>query len=60
MKRGYMKRLISLVTICLLGSAMALAAPAHVQRVKTNHHPNHHKAHKAGKHHAAHRRHHSV
>jgi len=55
-----MKRLISLVTICLLGSAMAFAAPAHVQRVKTNHHPNHHKAHKAGKHHAAHRRHHSV
>ncbi len=60
MKRGYMKQLISLVTICLLGSALAFAAPAHLSRVRNHHHANHHKAHKATKHHAAHRHHNTV
>ena len=60
MKRGYMKRLISLVSVCLLGSALAFAAPAHLTQVKSHHHAKHHKAHKAGKHHTAHRRHGTV
>ncbi len=51
MKRGYMKRIISLCVLVALTGAMAFAAPtASLQRVKTKHHVQHHRAHKAGKH----------
>jgi hypothetical protein len=54
-----MKRLLSLLMIGVLFSAFASAAPlpASLTPVKSTHHRVHHRAHRAGRHHA-HRRHH--
>jgi hypothetical protein len=61
----YMKRILALVTMCLMTVGLAQAAPtdgrASLIYVKRTHQPvNKHKAHKATKHHAPKRRKHQT
>jgi len=57
-----MKRILFLLIVCALAVGAAMASPSQgsLQRVKAHHHVNHHKAHKAGKHHAKRVRHNTV
>ena len=57
-----MKRILSVLMMCVLSSMFALAAPPHATLipVKATHpHAQRHHAHKAGKHHTPKRHHHA-
>ncbi|MFZ0806978.1 MAG: hypothetical protein WAN03_12370 [Candidatus Sulfotelmatobacter sp.] len=56
-----MKRILAILILAAFSAVSAFALPqATLTRVKVKHHVTHHKAHKAGKHHAPKHHHHTV